>query len=51
MIKVGLLGCGNVAHVIAKETEGFEIKACFDLMHDRVEEVAAITNAKAFSSF
>ncbi|MBN1431337.1 MAG: aspartate dehydrogenase [Methanomicrobiaceae archaeon] len=51
MIKVGLLGCGNVAHVIARDTEGFEIKACFDLMHERAEEIAEITGAEPFSSF
>lgn len=51
MIKVGLLGCGNVAHVIAKETEGFEIRACFDLVQGRAEEIAELTGAKPFSSF
>lgn len=51
MIKVGLLGCGNVAHVIAKETEGFEIKACFDLVHSRAEEISQLGGARPFSSF
>jgi len=51
MIKVGLLGCGNVAHVIAKETEGFEIKACFDLMPRRAEDISRLTGARSFSSF
>ncbi|ADN37453.1 aspartate dehydrogenase [Methanolacinia petrolearia DSM 11571] len=51
MIKVGLLGCGNVAHVIAKETEGFSIKACFDLMPRRAEEISKLTGAGSFSSF
>lgn len=51
MIKVGLLGCGNVAHVIAKETEGFLIKACFDLMPRRAEEISKLTGAGSFSSF
>lgn len=51
MIKVGLLGCGNVAHVIAAETEGFEIRACFDLVPGRAEEIAKIAGAKPFSSF
>ena len=51
MIKVGLLGCGNVAHVIAKETEGFLIKACFDLKPRRAEEISMLTGAGSFSSF
>lgn len=51
MIKVGLLGCGNVAHVIARDTEGFEISACFDQMAERAEEIAGLTGAKPFTSF
>ena len=30
MIKIGLLGCGNIGHIIATHASGFEISAVFD---------------------
>ncbi len=51
MIKIGLLGCGNVGHIIARHAEGFRITAVFDMIPDRAQELAAISHATPYSDF
>lgn len=51
MITVGLLGCGNIGHVIAAGQENFKITAVYDVVPARVEEFAREFEAKPFSDF
>jgi aspartate dehydrogenase len=51
MIRVGLLGCGNVGRIIAKERVGVEIAAVHDRIPGRAEEVALLCGARAYRTF
>jgi aspartate dehydrogenase len=51
MIRVGLLGCGNVGHIIAKEHVGVEIAALHDRIPERAEEAARLCGATVFPDF
>ena len=35
MMKIGLLGCGNIGHIIAEHATGFTITAVYDVVRDR----------------
>jgi len=49
MLRIGLLGCGNIGHIIAQHAEGFAISAVFDTVPARAEEIAAICHGMAFT--
>jgi aspartate dehydrogenase len=49
MLRIGLLGCGNIGHIIAQHAEGFAISAVFDTVPARAEEIAAICHGTAFT--
>ncbi|MGB8220161.1 MAG: aspartate dehydrogenase [Methanoregula sp.] len=49
MLRIGLLGCGNIGHIIAQHAEGFTIPAVFDNVPARAEEIAAICHGKAYT--
>ncbi len=51
MLKIGLLGCGNIGHIIATHASGFEISAVFDKVSGRAQEIAAISGARACGDF
>ncbi len=51
MIRIGLLGCGNVGHVLAKYPADIEIAAVYDIIRERAEEIAAATGAKVCTQF
>ncbi|HMA04373.1 MAG TPA: aspartate dehydrogenase [Methanomicrobiales archaeon] len=51
MIRVGLLGCGNVGRIIARERVGVEIAAVHDRIPERAEEVAGLCGAVAYRDF
>jgi len=51
MIRVGLLGCGNVGRIIAKEHVGVEIAALHDRIPEKAEEVAKLCDAKVYRDF
>ncbi|WFN36735.1 aspartate dehydrogenase [Methanomicrobium antiquum] len=51
MIRVGLLGCGNVAEVIASEGTGINITALYDFEHSHAEHLKELTGAPAFKKF
>ncbi|UUX91505.1 aspartate dehydrogenase [Methanoplanus endosymbiosus] len=51
MIRVGLLGCGNVAEVIAKDNIGFEISALYDMDIRHAKHLSELTGAPAFENF
>jgi aspartate dehydrogenase len=50
-MRVGLLGCGNIGHLIASHAEGFAIAALYDQMPDRARELAASSGGIAYDSF
>jgi aspartate dehydrogenase len=51
MMKIGLLGCGNIGHIIARHTGGFTIAAVYDEVFEKASEIAAISGATAFRDF
>lgn len=51
MIKIGLLGCGNVGQIIAKHLEDIEIIALYDNVYSHAEELAKLTGGRAFHDF
>lgn len=51
MIKIGLLGCGNVGHIIAKRHVDVTITAVYDVVFDRAVEISRICGAKAYQHF
>jgi aspartate dehydrogenase len=51
MIRVGLLGCGNVGRIIAKEHTGVEIAALHDRIPERAEEAARLCAARVYRDF
>ena len=51
MIKIGLLGCGNVGRIIAAHAESIQIVAVFDIIPERAEELAALCQAQAYTDF
>jgi aspartate dehydrogenase len=51
MIDIGLLGCGNVGQIIAKNQDGFRVVALFDKVTERAFELAECCGGKAFADF
>jgi aspartate dehydrogenase len=51
MIRVGLLGCGNVGRIIAKEHVGVEITALHDRIPERADEAARLCSAAVYRDF
>ena len=51
MLKIGLLGCGNIGHIIAVHASGFGISAVYDKVPERAEEIAALAGAESFEDF
>jgi predicted dinucleotide-utilizing enzyme len=51
MIRVGLLGCGNIGHLLASHAEGFVIAAHYDQMPERTRELAERWGGTAYDSF
>jgi aspartate dehydrogenase len=51
MIKIGLLGCGNIGHIIAHHTGSFAISAVYDQVFERAQEIAALCGATAYRDF
>ncbi|WP_319378141.1 aspartate dehydrogenase [uncultured Methanocorpusculum sp.] len=51
MITVGLLGCGNIGHVIAKSQENFKITAVYDVVFERTEAFGREFGAVPYSDF
>ncbi|BBL67769.1 aspartate dehydrogenase [Methanoculleus chikugoensis] len=51
MIKIGLLGCGNVGHIIATHAESIRVAAVFDILPGRAEELAALCHARPYTDF
>ncbi|MFA4878199.1 MAG: aspartate dehydrogenase [Methanoregula sp.] len=51
MIKIGLLGCGNIGHIIAHHTGSFAISAVYDQVFERAQEIAALCGAVPYQDF
>lgn len=51
MIEIGLIGCGNIGHIIANNTNGIRIVALFDTFFDRAKQLETITGARAYEDF
>jgi len=51
MMKIGLLGCGNIGHIIAVHASGFAISAVYDKVPERAEEIAALAGAQSYEDF
>ena len=51
MIKIGLLGCGNVGRIIAAHAEGIRVVAVFDIIPGRAEELAGLCHAQTYTDF
>ena len=51
MMRVGLLGCGNIGHLLAAHAEGFVISALYDLVPERAHELAQRSEGIAYDSF
>jgi aspartate dehydrogenase len=51
MIRIGLLGCGNIGHIIAGHATGFTITAVYDVVPERAQEIAGISGARAYRDF
>ncbi|RPH74862.1 aspartate dehydrogenase, partial [bacterium] len=51
MIRIGLIGCGNIGHIIAKYQDKFEILALFDIVPEKSRELADICGGIAYDDF
>ena len=51
MVRIALLGCGNIGRIIATRADGIEIAAVYDADSSRTKELAAITGARACADF
>ncbi|MFA7563073.1 MAG: aspartate dehydrogenase, partial [Methanoculleus sp.] len=51
MIKIGLLGCGNVGHIIATHAGSIQVVAVFDIIPGRAEGLAALCHARPYTDF
>jgi aspartate dehydrogenase len=51
MIRIGLLGCGNIGHIITKYQEGFEILALYDIIPEKARELAKVSGGTAYEDF
>ena len=50
-MRIGLLGCGNIGHIIAQHNGGFKISAVYDKVFDRAREIASICSSTAYEEF
>ncbi len=51
MVRIGLLGCGNVGRIIATHQKGFEVVAVFDQLPDHAVNLAYETGSDPYSDF
>lgn len=51
MVSIGLLGCGNIGHIIARHRENVNITALYDRIFERAKELEMQTRAVAYESF
>jgi aspartate dehydrogenase len=51
MIRIGVLGCGNIGHIIAKRQENCEIVALFDQVYSKALDLASVCGGTAHQDF
>jgi aspartate dehydrogenase len=51
MMRIGLLGCGNIGHIIAGHADNFEISAVYDKVFFKAMETAKICHGQAYVDF
>ena len=51
MIRIGLIGCGNIGHIIAKYQDKFEIHALFDIVPEKSRDLALVCGGVAYDDF
>ena len=51
MIRIGLLGCGNIGRIIVRHGDHVKISALYDKVPDRARELASICGGKACEDF
>ena len=51
MMRIGLLGCGNIGHIIAQHGGCFTITSVYDLVFKRAKEIAEISGAHPYEDF
>ena len=51
MMRIGLLGCGNIGHIIARHAGRFTISAVFDQVYERACEIAEASGATPYRDF
>jgi aspartate dehydrogenase len=51
MMRIGLLGCGNIGHIIARHAGRFTISAVFDQVFEKAGEIQAISGATVYRDF
>ncbi len=51
MMRIGLLGCGNIGHIIAQHAEGFEVSPVYDKVYQRAQEIAELSHGQAYEKF
>jgi aspartate dehydrogenase len=51
MVSIGLLGCGNIGHIIAKNRENIHIEAVYDRIFERAKELELLIPSVAYESF
>jgi aspartate dehydrogenase len=51
MIKIGLLGCGNVGHILATHADTIRVVAVYDIIPERAEELASLCHARPYTDF
>jgi aspartate dehydrogenase len=51
MMRIGLLGCGNIGHIIARHARRFTIASVFDQDASRAQNISSISGASVFTDF
>ncbi|MDH7593356.1 MAG: aspartate dehydrogenase [Methanomicrobiales archaeon] len=51
MVRIGLLGCGNVGRLLVMKGIGIEIEGLFDVVRERAELLSSICHARVYPDF
>jgi aspartate dehydrogenase len=51
MISIGLLGCGNIGHILGNYRGSWKIVALYDRIPEKAEELARLTGGTAYADF
>ena len=51
MLTIGLLGCGNIGHIIANYQGNWKLVALYDQIFDRARELAAVSGGTPYQDF